>query len=101
MAKGTNRETEIAAGTNVLLITQSAMFDDYAYENPEEFDPGRNWYHHFNFGFGSHECLGKYVGMVMIPEMVRQVILRRDLKQEGGIDYKEGPFPESYKLNWA
>ena len=43
---------------------------------------------HFNFGFGSHECLGKYVGMVMIPEMVRQVLLRRNLRSKGTIDYK-------------
>ena len=59
-----------------------------AFENPDEFIPGRNWYHYFHFGFGSHECLGKYVGMVMIPEMVRQILLRPDLKANGGIDFK-------------
>jgi len=112
-AKGTSRETLIPADTNVLLVTQSAMFDPYAYNNPDEFDPGRNWYHHFNFGFGSHECLGKYVGMVMIPEMVRQVMLRPGIVGAGRISYlngalygdgpdarKEGPFPEQYHLAW-
>ncbi len=76
------------------------MFDPYAYENPDEFDSDRSCYHHFNFGFGSHECLGKYVGMVLIPEMVRQVVLRREIKSPGKINYKDGPFPEEYNLEW-
>lgn len=101
IAKGTDRETEIERGTNVLLVTQSAMFDTYAFDEPEEFDPYRNWYHHFNFGFGSHECLGKYIGMVMIPEMVRQVILRHNIRATGPMDYKDGPFPEAYPLAWG
>ena len=83
------------------------MFDPYAYENPDEFNPDRNFYHNFNFGFGSHQCMGKYVGMEMIPEMVRQVVLLDDLKSEGEISYRnrlfpdrDGPFPEEYNLKW-
>ena len=97
---GTDYATKIPAGTYVLPATQSAMFDSYAYENPDQFIPNRNWYHHFNFGFGSHECLGKYIGMVMIPEMVRQVMLKGNLTANGKIDYKSGPFPEEYRLTW-
>lgn len=100
VAKGTPHATVIKQGTNVLLLTQSAMFDDYAYDNPEQFDAGRNLYHDFTFGFASHDCLGKYIGMVMIPEMVRQVMLRQDLSASTTMDYKDGPFPESYTLNW-
>jgi len=100
IAKGTDRETTIAKGTNVLTLTQSAMFDPYAYENPDEFNPGRNWYHNFNFGFASHDCLGKYIGMAMIPEMVRQVMLRTDLQATSPMNYKDGPFPEEYELSW-
>ena len=100
IAKGTDHETTIPKGTDVLTLTQSAMFDDYAFENPDEFNPERNWYHHFNFGFASHECLGKYVGMAMIPEMVRQVLLRDDLHATGKMNFKDGPFPEDYPLAW-
>ena len=113
IAKGTNRATDIRAHTNVLLISQSAMFDSYAYDKPETFNPNRSWYHHFNFGFGSHECLGKYVGMVMIPEMVRQVVLRNNITCQGKISRKNGarygegpgsgtngPFPEEFNLVW-
>ncbi|VAW66786.1 Cytochrome P450 [hydrothermal vent metagenome] len=100
IAKGTDRETTIPKGTNVLTLTQSAMFDTYAYNDPDEFNANRNWYHHFNYGFASHDCLGKYIGMAMIPEMIRQVMLRTDIQATSPIDYKDGPFPEKYDLSW-
>jgi cytochrome P450 len=100
VAKGTDHATTIAAGTYILPVTQSAMFDPKAFENPDQFIPGRNWYHYFHFGFGSHECLGKYVGMVMIPEMVRQVLLRPGIKANGTIDYEGGHLPQRFNLSW-
>jgi len=101
VAKGTDRETTLKAGSYVLPITQSAMFDPRVFEKPDEFMSDRNWYHYFHFGFGSHECLGKYVGMVMIPEMVRQVLLRSEVRADAPIDYKQGPFPEDYRLSFS
>jgi cytochrome P450 len=101
VAKGTDRATTITTGTYVLPVTQSAMFDSKAFENPDQFMPGRNWYHYFHFGFGSHECLGKYVGMVMIPEMVRQVLVRPGIKANGSIDYQGGHLPQRYDLSWG
>jgi len=101
IGRGSHYETKTLAGTYVLALTQSAMFDPRAFDKPKEFVPTRNWYHYFHFGFGSHECLGRYIGMVMIPEMVRQVLLRPGLKAQGRIDYRDGPFPEHYELSWA
>ena len=101
VAKGTERATTIKSGTYILPVTQSAMFDPKAFENPDEFIPGRNWYHYFHFGFGSHECLGKYIGMVMIPEMVRQALLRPGIKANGSIDYQGGHLPQRYDLSWG
>ncbi len=100
IAKGTERQTTIPPMTNVLALTQSAMFDEKAFEQPEEFRPNRNWYHYFTFGYGEHECLGKYVGMVMIPEMVRQILRLPGLKAEGEIEY-DGHMPKSYALSWS
>jgi cytochrome P450 len=99
IAKGTGHETVIPPATTVLALTQSAMFDKKAFEDPAEFRAGRNWYHYFTFGYGSHECLGKYVGMVMIPEIVRQILLQPDLKADGDIVY-DGHMPKSYELAW-
>jgi len=100
-AKGTGYEIVLRAGTYVLPVTMSATFDERAFDSPDEFIPQRNWYNYFHFGFGSHECLGRYVGMVMIPEMVRQVLIRQDIKAKAAIDYKAGPFPEQYHLSWT
>ena len=101
LAKGTDYETLIPANTNVIVLTQSAMFDDFANTNPDDFNPDRTFYHNFNFGFGPHDCLGKYVGMEMIPEMARQVLLLPDVRAAAPIDFKDGPFPESYSLVWG
>jgi cytochrome P450 len=100
VGQGTEYATTIPAGTYVLPVTQSAMFDPRAFDRPDEFIPDRNWYNYFHFGFGSHECLGRYVGMVMIPEMIRQVFRRTDIKATSAMDYKDGPFPEEYWLGW-
>jgi cytochrome P450 len=99
-AKGTGHETVLRKGTYVLPVTLSAMFDERAFESPDEFIPERNWYNYCHFGFGSHECLGRYVAGVMIPEMVRQVLMRQNVTAKAPIDYKSGPFPEQYHLAW-
>jgi cytochrome P450 len=100
IARGTPRETTVPAGTTVFIATQSAMFDTRAFANPDAFNPGRNWYHQFHFGYGAHECLGRYVGAVMIPEMVRRLVLRPGLRAESPIDYEGGHLPQKYQLSW-
>jgi hypothetical protein len=44
--------------------------------------------------------MGKWVGMTMIPEIVRQVVLRPDLKEMGDIDFGGMPFPQRYDIAW-
>jgi Cytochrome P450 len=101
IARGTEREVTVPAGGYVLAATQSAMFDERAFADPDEFKPGRNWYHQFHFGYGEHACLGRYIGAEMIPEMVRQILLQDGLQQQGPIDYQGGHLPQSYPLTWA
>lgn len=100
LAKGTDRATTVRAGSYVLIVTLSAMFDERSYAEPDAFLPGRPGYPNFLFGFGSHECLGKYMGMVMIPEMLRQILRRPGLRAEGRIEYDEGHLPKHYPLSW-
>jgi len=100
LAKGSDRATTLRGGSYVMPITLSAMFDERAYADPDAFIPGRDDYPNFLFGFGTHECLGKYVGMVMIPEMLRQILRRPGLCAEGRIEYDEGHLPRRYELSW-
>lgn len=100
LAKGTPRETAIAKGTTVLALWQSAMFDAQRFPDPEVFNPTRDFGDSFHFGYGSHECMGKHIGKVMIPEMVRQVLLRKGIRADAPVDYRGGPVPEGYHLSW-
>lgn len=100
VAKGTERETLVRKGTVVLPLLLSAMFDAELFPHPEEFDSTRPFESYMHFGWGSHECLGKYVGMVMIPEMLRQLLLRPGLKPAAELDFGGTPYPQHYKMSW-
>lgn len=101
IAKGTDRETVIAKDTVVLCLIGSAMFDSTVFENPEQFDPTRPYGKSFQFGFASHECIGKMIGMVMIPEMVRQILLQPNIKEISKQQFNGGPFPQSHVFSWG
>jgi cytochrome P450 len=101
LAGGTDHATEIPHGTTVLAVTHSAMFDPAAFAEPERFDPTRPVAASFHFGQGLHECLGRAIGQAMIPEIVRQCCLKYDLRAAGPIDYRGGPVPEAWHLQWG
>jgi len=92
-------EAGIAKGTTVLAVTQSAMFDPEALPHPDTLDPTRGMGNQFHFGYGLHECLGRAIAQVMIPEIVRQV-LRLDGLKSGAIERKGGPIPEAWPWSW-
>ena len=100
VAAGTERETVIPAGTLVFACTASAGFDEDVFSEPESFRTDRPAYLSLHFGYGHHTCLGRYVGSVVVPEVVRRVLLRPNVHllpgDEGKIDWKGGPFPESF-----
>lgn len=100
LSRGTRHETEIAKGTMVLAVTHAAMFDPKAYANPKRFDPGRGYSNAFHFGLGLHECLGRAIGGVMIPEICRQALRLQNLKA-GPVDRRGGPVPESWPWRWG
>jgi cytochrome P450 len=99
LGRGENYETQVRQGTTVLALTHSAMFDPKALSRPDEFDPTRGMGNQFHFGLGLHECLGRAIGGVMIPEIVRQSLLLDNLSV-GPVDRKGGPVPESWQWRW-
>jgi cytochrome P450 len=104
LAKGTDRETTIPAGTVVLSLTRSAMFDADEFSRPEEFQPRRPYYGALHFGYGMHRCLGEHVAVAMACVLVKRIILRPNLRRapgdEGRLDYRGGPFPERCILEY-
>ena len=100
IAGGTSYATPVTKGTVLAAGIGSAMFDETAYPNPSDFQPGRPFDNYLHFGMGYHECLGKYVAMKMIPEAIRQLMLLPGLQllpgDEGKIDFQNGAFPETF-----
>ena len=94
-------QTEIPGGTAVLPLVLAAMHDPVRFPNPDAFDWTRQQLTNtFHFGYGLHECMGRYVGGVIIPEIIRQVCLRDDLKVVSPLSFKGKPLPESFVIGW-
>jgi len=98
LAGGTAREKVIGKGTILLPLSLSAMFDPDFVDAPEEFRPDRPAHTYLHFGYGHHECLGRYIGSVMIPEIVKQVLKRPASHPLGPVDMGGTPFPQSWQL---
>jgi cytochrome P450 len=90
----------VERGATVIACTHSAMFDESAYANPSAFDPSRTMYQTFTLGYGHHECLGRAIATVMIPEIVRQCLILPGLRPDGPIAWKHGA-PDHYPLKWT
>ena len=105
LAPGAPYATPIKQGAVVAACTGSAMLDGDAIPDVDAFRPGRPADVYMHLGFGHHECLGKYVGMAMVPEAVRQVLLFPAIEliegEAGRIDFQNGPFPERFAVRRA
>lgn len=99
LASDTAHAAQVKRGTTVLAVTHSAMFDEASFPDPERFDGGRALGDSFTFGYGIHECLGRAVAAVMVPEIVRQCLRREALSAETPPQFKGG-VPEHYRLTW-
>ena len=98
---GTPHATTVRAGTTVLAVTHSAMFDPAGFADPARFDPARDLGDAFTFGQGLHECLGRHIARVMVPEIVRQVLRRGQLRFGSGPDFQGTAVPQSWSLQYA
>src|SRR3984893_1431824 len=72
LGRGEAYQTPIPKGATVLAVTHSAMVAPKALSHPDAFAPTRGLGNQFLFAFALHECLGRAIGRVMIPEIVRQ-----------------------------
>lgn len=65
-------------GAKLLIATASANHDERVFENPDTFDVYRdNTTEHLNFGYGSHQCMGKNIGRmemrIFLDELTRRL----------------------------
>ncbi|MEP7144620.1 MAG: cytochrome P450 [Ferruginibacter sp.] len=97
--KGTKTYT-IPAKTKVFALTAAAMFDPEAFPDPKKFNPARDAVY-MNYGYGLHECYGKYINAVTISELAAAVLRLKNLRRAGGragagTGLQQGPFPTNF-----
>jgi cytochrome P450 family 142 subfamily A polypeptide 1 len=63
-------------GEKIMLLFESANFDEQQFEDPERFDIRRHPNSHVAFGFGSHFCLGNQLARLELSAMTRRVLQR-------------------------
>lgn len=101
LARGTARETSIAANTLVFASTASAMRDENELSNPEAFDLRRPMTQYIHFGWGLHECLGKYLAIPLIVQSVKALLRLKNLRRADGAAGQvvyAGPFPVGFSV---
>ncbi len=96
LSKGNRRATTIPAGTAVLALTSSAMFDERDLDEPDEFRIDRPEYHYLHYGHGMHTCFGQYINDEQIPRILKPLLKRSNLRRAAGSEGElamDGPFP--------
>ncbi|MEM7369068.1 MAG: cytochrome P450 [Bacteroidota bacterium] len=102
---GNGKKTYTIKGNRkVLALTSGAMFDPNTFPNPKQFNPDRDA-RYMNWGFGLHECYGKHINKVTIPELVAAVLRLKNVRlakgrvgQGSGLHI--GPFPNNYVVEF-
>ena len=96
IAAGTDRETQVKAGATIFAGTLSAMHDERAIADPEDFRVDRPWSDYMLFGHGLHTCYGQQIVRNQLPAMMTALLegppIRRARGDAGDLKF-EGPFP--------
>jgi cytochrome P450 family 142 subfamily A polypeptide 1 len=67
---------ELRSGQKVMLLYESANFDETRFSDPERFDSARRPNDHVAFGFGAHYCLGSNLARLELRVMFERLLAR-------------------------
>ncbi|MGV9801776.1 cytochrome P450 [Mycobacterium sp. NPDC003449] len=68
--------TALQAGEKIMLMFESANFDEAVFGDPDVFRIDRNPNSHMAFGFGSHFCLGNQLARLELRLMLERLLVR-------------------------
>ena len=68
--------TALKAGEKIMLMFESANFDESVFGDPDDFRIDRNPNSHLAFGFGTHFCLGNQLARLELKIMLTKVLAR-------------------------
>lgn len=104
VAKSTDHGKKVPAGRLVIASNASAMMDDTELDNPKGFRIGRPSPHYLHFGFGIHECFGKYISQTQVTELVKHLLRLPNLRRSPGAAGQlilTGIYPTSFTVQWG
>jgi cytochrome P450 family 142 subfamily A polypeptide 1 len=79
--------TDMRKDEKVMLMFESANFDESVFGDPENFRIDRNPNSHMAFGFGSHFCLGNQLARLELSMMTSRILERLpDLRLADGAE---------------
>ena len=96
IAEGTDRATAVKAGSTVFAATLSAMHDERAIDDPDEFRVDRPRSDYMLFGHGMHTCYGQHIVRAQLPAMAQALFEGPKIERARGRAGKlrfEGPYP--------
>jgi cytochrome P450 len=103
IAAGTDRETEVKAGTTVFAATLSAMHDERAISEPDAFRVDRPWSDYMLFGHGLHTCYGQQIVRHQLPALAQALLegprIRRAHGRHGHLRFA-GAFPSGLTVRF-
>lgn len=103
IAAGTERETALKAGSTVFAATLSAMHDERAIDEPDEFRTDRPWSDYMLFGHGLHTCYGQQIVRAQMPALATALLEGPRIERAGGTAGRlrwEGPFPSGLTVGF-
>jgi cholest-4-en-3-one 26-monooxygenase len=68
--------TQLRKGEKMMLMFESANFDEAVFGDPDDFNIQREPNSHLAFGFGTHFCLGNQLARIELKNMTRRVLQR-------------------------
>jgi len=68
--------TSLKAGEKIMLMFESANFDESVFEDPDSFRIDREPNSHLAFGFGTHFCMGNQLARLELRIMLTAVLKR-------------------------
>jgi cytochrome P450 family 142 subfamily A polypeptide 1 len=68
--------TQLREGEKMMLLFESANFDESVFGDPEKFRIQRDPTSHLAFGFGTHFCLGNQLARIELANMTQRVLAR-------------------------
>lgn len=86
---------QLKAGEKIMLMFESANFDETVFDDPESFRVDRNPNTHLAFGFGTHFCMGNQLARLELKMMLSRVIERMPdlrLADEGRLPLRPANF---------